>query len=80
MATETTTPEATPEATVAETAPAPAADPTYPLAELKANSKALFGVQPEVIDGALYNNAQQEFSVSELGKIINTFLKRKVAK
>ena len=76
MATETTTPEAT----VAETAPAPAADPTYPLSELKANSKALFGVQPEVIDGALYNNTQQEFSVLELGKIINTFLKRKVAK
>ena len=52
----------------------------YQRAELREKSMQLFGVQPEVIDGALYNNTQQEFSVSELGKIINTFLKRKVAK
>ena len=73
MATDATTPETTTETTVAA-----APEQSYSLAELKANAKAIFGVQPEVIDGALYGNAKQEFTVSEMTKLINTFLKRKV--
>lgn len=58
----------------------PAADPVpvYSLAELKANATAIFKVQPEVIDGALYNNTKQEFTVAELQALIDKFLKRKV--
>lgn len=57
----------------------PAADPpVYALAELKANAMAIFKVQPEVIDGALYNSTKQEFTVAELQALIDKFLKRKV--
>ena len=73
MATDVTTPETTTETTVAA-----APEQSYSLTELKANAKAIFDVQPEVIDGALYNNPKQEFTVSELTKLINVFMKRKV--
>ena len=73
MATDATTPETTTETTVAGVP-----EQSYSLAELKANAKAIFDVQPEVIDGALYNNPKQEFTVSELTKLIIVFLKRKV--
>ena len=35
-------------------------------------------VNLEVIDGALYGNPKQEFTVSEMKKLVNTFMKRKV--
>lgn len=93
MAKDETTPEVTPEATQeasaeetqAQTAAAdPAAAPeeipeqVYSLAELKENAMAIFGVQSEVIAGALYGNSKQEFTVSELQKLINKFLRKKV--
>lgn len=73
MAEETTAAEVTP-----ETTPEPIPEQTYSLAELKANAVQLFEVQPEVIDGALYGNPKQEFTVSEMKKLVNTFMKRKV--
>lgn len=73
MAEEATAAEVTPE-TIPETIP----EQTYSLAELKANAVHLFEVQPEVIDGALYGNPKQEFTVSEMKKLVNTFMKRKV--
>lgn len=85
------TQEAPAEDVQAQTAAAdPAATPTetpepdeipeqvYSLAELKENAMAIFGVQPEVIAGALYGNNKQEFTVSELQKLINKFLRKKV--
>ena len=70
--------ETTAAETAAEAAPEEISEQTYSLAELKANAVQLFEVQPEVIDGALYNNPKQEFTVSEMKKLINTFMKRKV--
>lgn len=66
-------PEETPAA-----APEPAPEQVYALSELKENAMAIFGVQSEVIAGALYGNSKQEFTVSELQKLINTFLRKKV--
>ena len=50
----------------------------YPLLEMQQNSKHLFGVQPEVIAGALYGVEQQEFTVAEMQALIKAFLERKV--
>ncbi|SEO98514.1 hypothetical protein [Propionispora vibrioides] len=61
-----------------ETASKTTPEQEYAMAELKANAPLLFGVQPEVIDGALYNNRKQTFSVSEMKKLIDTFLEKKV--
>ena len=76
-------PAAAPEETSADT-PAETPEPeeipeqVYTLAELKENAMAIFNVQPEVIAGALYGNSKQEFTVSELQKLINKFLRKKV--
>lgn len=51
---------------------------TYSRAELRENSLQLFGVQPEVFDGALYGNVKQEFTVAEVKGFIRGFLERKV--
>lgn len=65
------------EATNQNTPPA-APEQAYSLAELMENATTVFGVQPEVISGALYGNPKQEFTVAELKKIIEQFLKKKV--
>lgn len=61
-----------------ETVPKTVKEQEYPLQELKANALQLFGVQPEVIDGALYGNEKQKFSVSEMKEIVSKFLTKKV--
>ena len=61
-----------------EAAAKAASEQLYPLAELKSASAAVFGVKPEVIDGALYGNAKTEFTITEMRELINGFLKRKV--
>ena len=63
----------TPEASQTEPA-----EQIYQLSELKAASVAAFSVRPEVIDGALYGTAKQEFTKTELQGLINEFLKRTV--
>ena len=61
-----------------QTNPEAVRDQAYSLAELRENARILFGVAPEVIDGALYKNSQHEFAVAELQALIKAFLKRKV--
>ena len=51
---------------------------TYSRTELREKSLQLFGVQPEVFDGALHGNAKQEFTVAEVKGLIRGFLERKV--
>lgn len=53
--------------------------PRYSKDELLANADALFGVRPEVVAGALHGNAQTEFTVDEMRKLIDSFLKRRVS-
>lgn len=54
-------------------------EPKYPVADLLANAEALFGAKPEVVAGALHGISQNEFSVSELRRLIESFLKRRVS-
>lgn len=53
--------------------------PRYSKEELLANAEALFGVKPEVVGGALHGNDQTEFTVDEMRKLIDSFLKRRVS-
>ncbi len=55
---------------------APAED-EYPISELVAAAKPVFGVPREVVKAAL-RNAKQNMTVSEAKKIINEFLTKEV--
>jgi hypothetical protein len=59
---------------MAKQEPAPA--PKYKLAELRENSKAVFGVRPEVLDGALYGQTAEEYTKDEVKAALDKFLKR----
>jgi len=54
--------------------------PKYPLGELLAQSKEIFGVKPEVVVGAVHgvDVTDNKFTVDEVKGLIETFLKRKV--
>ncbi|MEK4434213.1 MULTISPECIES: hypothetical protein [Paenibacillus] len=54
------------------------ADPQYTRAELMNHAEALFAVKAEVLHGALYEAAQQTFSIEETQVRINQFMKAKV--
>ncbi|MGG4479491.1 hypothetical protein [Paenibacillus xylanilyticus] len=53
-------------------------DPQYTRAELMNHAEALFAVKAEVLHGALYEAAQQTFSIEETQVRINQFMKAKV--
>lgn len=53
-------------------------DPKYHRDELVAHSVSLFGVQPEVIAGALHDSDQTDFTIDEMRDMIDQFLMRKV--
>lgn len=50
----------------------------YPISELIAQSKEIFGVNPEVVVGATYQGGTDEYSVDEVKALIKAFLERKV--
>lgn len=52
----------------------------YPIGELIAQSRAIFGVNPEVVVGAVQgiDVAGNEFTVDEVKALIKVFLERKV--
>lgn len=50
----------------------------YPLAELLASSEALFGCKPEIVRGALHGDKRTDFTVDEVKKAIDNYLKRRV--
>lgn len=52
--------------------------PKYPKEELVRNARALFNVQPEVLQGALYSFDSTEMTVQEAKQLLDQFLKRKV--
>jgi len=51
----------------------------YPRDELIANAKAIFGVMPEVVAGALHDNGARELTIAEVKEAIKKFQKRKVS-
>lgn len=51
---------------------------TYSRNELISFAKEVFNVNPEVVAGALSGIPKKEFSISEVKKYINDFLKRRV--
>lgn len=52
--------------------------PRYTRAELMNHAEALFAVKAEVLNGALYEAAQETFSIEETQERINQFMKAKV--
>lgn len=54
------------------------AAPQYSRAELMNHSEALFAIKAEVLYGALYEAAQETFSIEEAQERINQFMKAKV--
>lgn len=50
----------------------------FPLHELLANSKALFGVNPEVVAGAFRNIEETQISKKQATLLIKKFLKEEV--
>ncbi|BFH65086.1 hypothetical protein [Paenibacillus azoreducens] len=52
--------------------------PRYPVAELAAHAKELFGVQEEVLAGAFYGEEKSTFTVAETKAKIEQFMKAKV--
>lgn len=55
-----------------------AMEQVYTLDELKQNAPVLFGVQSEVLAGALHGNTKSEFTINEMKGLVDKFLKRKV--
>lgn len=51
-------------------------EPVFSVDELRAHSNALFGVQPEIVTGALFGLS--EATKTEAQKRIDNFLKREV--
>jgi hypothetical protein len=48
------------------------------LHELREHSKQLFGVKPEVVDGAFLNVKEQKITKEHAQKLITDFLKKEV--
>lgn len=48
------------------------------LYELREHSKQLFGVKPEVVDGAFLNVKEQKITKDRAEKLIKDFLKKEV--
>ena len=57
---------------------APEAEPEYTVAELAANSKAVFGVMPECVIAAFRVAGLEKATKQAAEKIINTFMKKEV--
>lgn len=51
--------------------------PMYSRAELKQLAQTLFGVKPEVVDGALHGDGRNELTVDDARQRINQFLNRR---
>ena len=59
---------------------AAAQESRYPKSVLIENAKAIFGVKPEVVIGALHGNEREELTKTEVKEAINKFLNKKLAK
>ena len=57
---------------------APEAEPEYTVAELAANSKAVFGVMPECVIAAFRVEVLEKATKQAAEKAINTFMKKEV--
>lgn len=54
-------------------------EPAYEVDYLLANAKEIFGVNKEVVVGALAGQTKQEYTVSEVKALIEKFLNRRVS-
>ena len=59
---------------------AKASEAKFYLYELREHSRDLFGVKPEILDGAFLNVRESQISKAEAKKYIDSFLKREVRK
>lgn len=52
--------------------------PEYTREELLAEAANLFGVKPEVVSGALFDNGKEAYAIEEMRRLIRQFQQRKV--
>ncbi|WP_235011072.1 hypothetical protein [Listeria monocytogenes] len=50
----------------------------FSVEQLKENSRVIFGVQPEVIDGALFDYTGEQITKTKARNLINNFLQKVV--
>jgi hypothetical protein len=56
----------------------PASKPKYFLNDFRVHSQELFGVKPEVIDGAFLHVKESQITKEEAEKLVKDFLKKEV--
>jgi len=66
------------ERTDANAVEAEVSEAVYPIAELAANSQAIFSVNREVLLAAVDGDEKSEFTITEAKQKIKTFLKKEV--
>lgn len=71
-------PEEVKKETVASIAPVSYKDIEYPLEELRKHSRKVFGVKPEVFDGAFFSTKKHTSTKREAEKLIRSYLKKEV--
>ncbi|WP_368653765.1 hypothetical protein AB4Y30_01515 [Ornithinibacillus sp. 4-3] len=50
----------------------------FPLNELKKHSREIFGVKPEVLDGAFFNFKNKKMTKKQADSLIQAYLKKEV--
>ncbi|WP_376785306.1 hypothetical protein [Siminovitchia terrae] len=53
-------------------------EPEFYIYQLREHSREIFGVKPEVLDGALFNYKKVKITKAEARKLINSFLSKEV--
>ncbi|EDP7604048.1 hypothetical protein HB838_14415 [Listeria seeligeri] len=55
-----------------------AVETKFTIAQLKENSRSIFGVQSEVVDGALFDYKEKQITKTEASNLIKKFLQKVV--
>jgi len=64
--------------TEAEKAPLEEREALFYIEDLREHAKELFGIKPEVLDGALFHVKEEQISKLEASQLIQTFLAKEV--
>lgn len=64
--------------TEAKKAPQEEREALFYIKDLREHAKELFGIKPEVLDGALFHVKEEQISKPEASQLIQTFLAKEV--
>ena len=64
--------------TEAKKAPLEEREALFYIEDLREHAKELFGIKPEVLDGALFHVKEEQISKPEASQLIQTFLAKEV--